>query len=150
MHSFLRSKTIQVLGVFLLAKSWTRAADWKPIFCFISVQTASDAVCRLQQKEQERKKVKVHHLDNGTYNSYYHHIISSCFLFKKSLNLFSLCSDLKSLKMANSLKMCSGGMNTWLYHPYFYNSNCRSLFFFFPFQHFQLVPESSICLIEER
>lgn len=32
------------------------------------MQEATDSVCRLQQREQERKKVKVDHLDNGAYD----------------------------------------------------------------------------------
>nr|KAF6504036.1 biogenesis of lysosomal organelles complex 1 subunit 5 [Rousettus aegyptiacus] len=32
------------------------------------LQEATDSVCRLQQREQERKKVKVDHLDNGAYD----------------------------------------------------------------------------------
>ena len=33
------------------------------------LQAATDTVCRLQQREQERKKVKVEPLDNGACNS---------------------------------------------------------------------------------
>lgn len=39
------------------------------MLCFIAVQAVTDSVCRLQQREQEQKQVKVDRLDLGAYNS---------------------------------------------------------------------------------
>lgn len=111
---------------------------------FISVQAANDSVCRLQQREQERKKVK-DHLDNGTYKSWVFVI------------LLAIAFDQKILWMQWFLHIFK-----WLIHwrcveevwsrghtiNIFINWNCRTLFF--PFQHFHLFPESGICLLEER
>lgn len=60
-----------------------------PLSVFISVQAATDSVCSLQQREQERKKVKVNHLDNGPLTadlllSYYQQL----FLIKEILQMF--------------------------------------------------------------
>lgn len=54
------------------------------------MQAATDSVCRLQQREQERKKVKVDHLNNGAYDIRAFIIILLVVAFDKinSLNLF--------------------------------------------------------------
>lgn len=67
MHSFLRSKTIQVF-VFPGHSFVDQGLLIENPFSFISVQAATDSVCRLQQREQERKKVKVDHLGIGASN----------------------------------------------------------------------------------
>lgn len=109
---------------------------------FISVQAANDSVCRLQQREQERKKVK-DHLDNGAYKSCIFIIILLAIAFDQKILWMRWVSHI--LKWLIHWRCVE---EVWSYHQYFYNWNCRTLFF--PFQHFHLFPESGICLLEER